>query len=116
MNRPKDVELCRSAHRQHFWNDSTRTRRGGAKTAEPQDQIQPANAYAAMRRPLLPLLLAAAAGWQPHQSCRRPTTRLDLQPPTEAPPPTAVAIAIQPLWRRKLALLSLLMAGREGSG
>ena len=41
-----------------------------------------------MRRPLLPLLLAAAAGWQPHQSCRRPTTRLDLQPPTEAPPAT----------------------------
>ena len=41
-----------------------------------------------MRRPLLPLLLAAAAGWQPHQSCRRPTTRRDLQPPTEAPPAT----------------------------
>ena len=41
-----------------------------------------------MRRPLLPLLLAAAAGWQPQQRCRRPTTRLDLQPPTEAPPAT----------------------------
>ena len=42
-----------------------------------------------MRRPLLPLLLAAAAGWQPQQSCSRPSTRLGLQPPTEAPPPTA---------------------------
>ena len=41
-----------------------------------------------MRRPLLPLLLAATNGWQPHQSCRRPTTRRDLQPPTEAPPAT----------------------------
>ena len=81
-------ESSRSAHRRHFWTDSTRATRGGAKTAAPQDQIQPANAYAAMRRPLLPLLLAAAAGWQPHQSCRRPTTRLDLQPPTEAPPAT----------------------------
>ena len=41
-----------------------------------------------MRRPLLPLLLAATNGWQPAKQCRRPTTRLDLQPPTEAPPAT----------------------------
>ena len=55
-----------------------------------------------MRRPLLPLLLAAAAGWQPARRAptphvtepvgwrlaRRHRTRLDLQPPTEAPPTT----------------------------
>ena len=42
-----------------------------------------------MRRPLLPLLLAAAAGWQPARRAHERQTSLNLQPPTEAPPPTA---------------------------
>ena len=41
-----------------------------------------------MRRPLLPLLLAAAAGWQPARRAHEHHTSLNLQPPTEAPPAT----------------------------